>query len=98
MASEPSSLYDPSCSSPIDTSPTPVTSSDDESEDENPAPPAQPPPAPAPQLPKWVRSTREAAGDLVGDPTDWCRTRSQYQRASFLLAQVPEAYDTMLEK
>ena len=46
-----------------------ISSSDDESEDENPPPPSQDPPS-APQLPKWVRATRDAAGDLVGDPTD----------------------------
>ena len=93
MAGEPSSSYDPSCSSYIDTSPTLVTSSDDESEDENPPLHTQPPPSLAPQLPKWVCSTREVVVDLVSDPTDWHRTRSQYQQASSLLAQVPETYD-----
>jgi hypothetical protein len=61
-----------------------VSSSDDDSEDENPPPPAHPPPdesfepepTPAPPLPRWVRSTREAAGDLVGDPSDQRQTRS----------------------
>jgi hypothetical protein len=78
-----------------------VSSSDDDSEDENPPPPAHPPPdesfelepAPTPPLPRWVRSTREAAGDLVGDPSDQRRTRSQFQRASSLLAQVSETHD-----
>jgi hypothetical protein len=71
-----------------------VSSSDDDSEDENPPllahlPPDEsfePEPAPAPPLPRWVRSTREAAGDLAGDPSDQRRTRSQFQRASSLLA------------
>jgi hypothetical protein len=55
-----------------------VYSSDDDNEDENPPPPAHPPldesfepePTPTPPLPRWVRSTREAVGDLVGDPSD----------------------------
>jgi hypothetical protein len=55
-----------------------VSSSDDENEDGNPTLPAhlpldesfEPEPTPAPPLPRWVRSTREAAGDLVGDPLD----------------------------
>jgi hypothetical protein len=87
-ACEPSSTFVPSYDL--------VSSSDDDSEDENPPPPAHPPPdesfepepAPAPPLPRWVRSTREAVGDLVGDPSDQRRTRSQFQRASSLLAQV----------
>jgi hypothetical protein len=74
---------------------------DDDSEEENPPPPAHPPPdesfepepAPTPLLPRWVRSTREATGDLVGDPSDQCRTRSQFQQASSLLAQVLETHD-----
>ena len=33
------------------------------------------------------------AGDLVGDPSDQHRTRSQFQRASSLLAQVSETHD-----
>ena len=41
-------------------------------------------------LPRWVRSTCEAAGDLVGDPRDQRRTCSQFQRASSLLVQVSE--------
>jgi hypothetical protein len=61
-----------------------VSSSDDDSEDENPPPPAHPPPdesfepepAPTPSLPRWVRSTREVASDLVGDPSDQHRTHS----------------------
>ena len=54
-----------------------VSSSDDDSEDENPPSPSHPPPdesfelelAPPPSLPRWVRSTREATSDLVGDPS-----------------------------
>ena len=42
--------------------------------------------APAPILSRWVHSTCEAAGDLAGDPRDQRQTRSQFQRASSLLA------------
>ena len=49
----------------LDKFPTPVF--DDDSEDENPPLPENPP---APILPRWVRSTCEAAGDLAGDPRD----------------------------
>jgi transposase InsO family protein len=78
-----------------------VSSSEDESEDENPPPPANLPPddsfepeqAPVLPLPRWVRSTREAVGDLVDDPSDQHRTRSQFQQASSLLAQVLETHD-----
>jgi transposase InsO family protein len=69
-ACEPSSAFVPSYDM--------VSSSNDDSEDENPPPPAHPPldeffelePAPTPPLPRWVRSTQEAAGDLVSDPSD----------------------------
>ena len=48
-------------------------SSDTNNDDEHPPLPTSPP-APAPpttsQLPRWVRSTCEAAGDLAGDPRD----------------------------
>eukprot|EP00253_Pinus_taeda_P019857 PITA_19857 len=81
--------------SPADVPPLPISStfenissSDDESEDENPPPPSQ-----DPQLPRWVRATRDAAGDLAGDPTDQRRTRSQFERASSLLAQAPVNHD-----
>eukprot|EP00253_Pinus_taeda_P031289 PITA_31289 len=47
-----------------------------------------------PQLPRWVRATRDAAGDIAGDPTDQRRTRSQFERASSLLAQAPVNHDT----
>eukprot|EP00253_Pinus_taeda_P030703 PITA_30703 len=69
-----------------------ISSLDDESEDDNPPPPSQEPPS-APSLPKWVQATRDAVGDLVGDPTDQRHTRSQFERASSLLAQVSANYD-----
>jgi hypothetical protein len=95
----PSSTYEPSLM--FVPSSVLVSSSDDDSEDENPLPPAHLPPnesfepelTPAPPLPRWVRSTREAVGDLVGDPSDQRQTRSQFQRASSLLAQVSETHD-----
>jgi hypothetical protein len=70
-ACKPSSAFVPS------SVPILVSSPDDDSEDENPPLPAhlppdesfEPEPAPAPSLPRWVRSTREAVGDLVGDPS-----------------------------
>jgi transposase InsO family protein len=78
-----------------------VSSSDDDSEDENKPMPShlppdgsfEPEPAPSPQLPRWVRSTWETFGDLVGDPSDQCQTHSQFQQASSLLAQVSETRD-----
>ena len=78
LACKPDSMIVPSSSSSsnfLDRFPTPV--SDDDSEDENP-PPHVPPIAPTPMLPRWVRSTCEAAGDLVGDPRDQRRTRSLF--------------------
>ena len=94
-ACEPSSAVVPSFVPILD------SSLDDGSEDENPPPPADIPPdesfepeqAPVPPLPRWVYSTQEAIGDLVGDPSDQCQTRSQFQRASSLLAQVSETHD-----
>ena len=81
LACEPDSVNVPSYSSSssfLDKFPTSI--SDDDSEDENPPPPTHVPPIePAPMLPQWVRSTCEAAGDLVGDPRDQCRTRSLFQ-------------------
>ena len=68
------------------------SSSDDFSEDENPQPPPQDIPS-APHLPIWVRSTRDATGSLIGDLADRRHTRSQFERASSLLAQVPENLD-----
>ena len=65
------------------------SSSDDDIEDHNPPPPLEIIPF-TPQLPRWVRSTRDAAGSLAGDPVDQRRTRSQFERASSLLAQVLE--------
>jgi hypothetical protein len=78
----PSSDYEPS--SAFVPSFVLVSSSYDDSEDENPPPPAhlppdesfEPEPTPPPPLPRWVRSTREAVGDLVGDPSDQRQTRS----------------------
>jgi hypothetical protein len=71
-ACEPSSTFVPS------SVPILVSSSDDDSEDENPPPPTHLPPNESfeleptlvPPLPRWVRSTREAVGDLVSDPSD----------------------------
>ena len=68
------------------------SSSDDDSEDEIPPPPPQDLPL-APQLPKWVRSTQDAAGSLACDLANECCTRSQFDEASSLLAQVPENHD-----
>ena len=66
-----STLVPSSTSNFLDSFPTPF--SDDDNEDENPPLPAHVPPvAPAPMLPRWVHSTCEAAGDLVGDPRDQC--------------------------
>ena len=46
-----------------------ISSLDDDSKDENPPPPSRDLPS-APQLPKWVCATWNAAGALVGDPTN----------------------------
>ena len=90
----PSSSYEPDLavvpfsSSLFNNTPSDI-SSDTNSDDEHPPPPVSSP-APAPsitsQLPRWVRSTCEAVGDLGCDPTDKCQTYSQFQRASSLLA------------
>jgi len=69
-----------------------ISSSDDDSEDDNPPPPSQDHPS-TPQLPKWVRATRDAAGSLISDPTDQRCTHSQFDRASYLLAQASTNYD-----
>ena len=78
LACEPDStiVYSSSSSSNLlNKFPTPV--SDDDNEDENAPPRAHVTPiAPVPMLPRWVRSTCEAAGDLAGDPRDQHRTRS----------------------
>jgi hypothetical protein len=97
----PSSACEPSSTFVTSSIPILVSSSDDDNEDENPPPLAHLPPdesfelepTPTPPLPRWVRSTREAAGDLVGDPSDQCRTGSQFQRPSSLLAQCLETHD-----
>ena len=68
LACEPDSAYVPPLpiSSIFDSIPS---SSDDYSEDENPPPPLEDI-ALAPQLPRWVLSTRDATGSLVGDLAD----------------------------
>ena len=72
----------------------PTLVSDDDNEDENPPLPAHVRPvATTPLLTRWVHSTCEVAGDIVGDPRDQRRTRSQFQRASSLLAQVFKNHD-----
>ena len=68
------------------------SSSDDDSEDDNP-PPAREIVPYTPPFPRWVRSTWDAAGFLAGDPADRRHARSQFERASSLLAQVPEKLD-----
>ena len=95
LACEPDSTIVPSSSSSsnfFDMFPTLV--SDGDSEDQNPPPPAHVPlVALAPMLPRWVRSTCEAVGDLAGDSRDQRRTRSQCQQPSSLLAQVSENHN-----
>eukprot|EP00253_Pinus_taeda_P007619 PITA_07619 len=90
------SAYEPSSANvpPLSISSTfeHISSSHDESEDDNPPPPSQVPSL-APSLPKWVHTTRDAAGDLANDPIDQRRTCSQFERASSLLAQVSANYD-----
>ena len=64
--------HDPTYIAPISISYTydsvPSTS-DDDREDENSPPPLEGIPS-APQLPRWVRSTQDAACSLAGDPAD----------------------------
>ena len=68
------------------------SSSDDDNEDENP-PLAHEIFPYTPSLPRWVNSTQDVVGSLAGDPVDRRCTRSQFKRASSLLAQVPEKLD-----
>jgi hypothetical protein len=83
----PSSTCEPSSTFVPSSIPIMVSSSYDDSEDENPLLPThlpldesfEPESTPTPPLPRWVHSTREAVGDLVGDPSDQRRTRSQFQ-------------------
>jgi hypothetical protein len=97
----PFSACDPSLTFVPSSIPILVSSLDDDSEDGNPSPPThlhldesfEPELTPTPLLLRWVRSTQEATGDLVGDPSDQHRTRSQFQRASSILAQVLETHD-----
>ena len=63
---KPESTYVPFSSSSLDNTP-----SDVDKDDENPRPSTRVP-LPTPQLPRWVRSTREVVGNLVSDPTDQC--------------------------
>jgi hypothetical protein len=80
----PSSACDPSSTFVPSSVPILVSSSDDDSEDENPPPPThlpqdesiEPKPTPTPSLPRWVYSTREVVGDLVGDTSDHHQTCS----------------------
>jgi hypothetical protein len=83
----PSSTCEPSSAFVPYSIPILVSSSEYDSEDENLPPPTNLPPyesfepeqAPVPPLPRWVCSTREAVGDIVGDPSDQRRTCSQFQ-------------------
>jgi hypothetical protein len=107
LACEPNSVivpsldYEPSSVFVPYSIPILVSSLDDDNEDENPPLLAHLPldesielePTPTPPLPRWVRSTREATGDLVGDPSDQCQIRSQFERTSSLLDQVSETHD-----
>jgi hypothetical protein len=85
------SAYEPSSTFVPSSVPILVSYLDDDSEDENPPshallPPddsIEPEPTPTPPLPSWVHSTREEAGDLVGDPSDQCRKCSQFQPSLF---------------
>ena len=83
LACEPDLAVVPFSSSLLNKTPSDI-SSDIDSDDEHSPTPVSPPTTS--QLPRWVRSTREVAGDLVGDPTNQHRTHSQFQRASSLLA------------
>ena len=65
------------------------SSSDDDIEDENPPPPLEIFPYTPPLL-RWVHSTWDVVGSLVGDPSDRKRTSSHFKRVSSLLAQVLE--------
>ena len=82
LAYEPDSTYVPplSLSSIFNRIPS---SLDDDNKDDNPPTPLEIVPY-TPLLPRWVRSTRDAAGSLAGDPADRRRTRSQFKRASSL--------------
>jgi hypothetical protein len=79
----PSSTYEPSSAFVPSSVPILVFSSDDDSEDENPPPPFhlppdesfEPEPASTPPLPRWIRSTREVVGDVLGDPSNQRRTQ-----------------------
>ena len=68
LAYEPDSAYVPSLSLSSIFNSIP-SSSDDDNEDDNPPPPLEIVPY-TPLLLRWVRSTRDAAGSLAGDPAD----------------------------
>jgi hypothetical protein len=82
----PSSACDPSSTFVPSSVPILVSSSDDDNEDENPPPPSHlppydsiepvPTPTPTPLLHRWVYSTQETVGDLVGDPSNQRQTSS----------------------
>jgi hypothetical protein len=84
LAYKPNSMFDPSLPCEPYSTFVPYfipiviySSSGDVSEDENPPLTTHIPlyeyiehePTPTPQISRWVRSTREATGDLVGDPS-----------------------------
>jgi hypothetical protein len=83
----PSSACEPSSEFVPSSIPILVSSSDDDNDDKNPALPShlppnesfEPKPTPAPPLPRWVCSTREETGDLVGDPSVQRQTCSKFQ-------------------
>ena len=71
LACEPDLAVVPFSSSLLNNTPSDI-SSDTNADDEHTPPPISPPalaPSTTPQLPRWVYSTRESSGDLVGDPT-----------------------------
>lgn len=78
LAREPKLMVVPSLAFVPPSLPILVSSSNDDIEDENPPSLAhispnesiECEPIPTPQLIKWVRSTREVVGDLVGVPID----------------------------
>jgi hypothetical protein len=42
--------------------------------------------------PKWAQKTLQSAGELVGDPTDLRRTRSQFEGAPHVLTATEPLY------
>jgi hypothetical protein len=90
LACDPDLVVVPFSSSLLNNTPSDISSDTDSDDEHPPLPVSSPTPTPptTSQLPRWVCSTHESAGDLAGDPTDQRRTHSQFQRASSLLAQV----------